>query len=304
MVLVCFLFITANVFSQAPDRIHDRDYYPFKGPKTASLGETPELRLKHNLPRLDGATAAYPVYAAIVQALYPRADYRDSKIIRLSTTPLAYEALVEGRADIIFCYAPSAEQEALAAAEGLEYSLTPVCADAFVFFVNKNNPVRNLTSFQIRGIYSGRITNWKELGGNDEEIIPYQRDPGSGSQTAFLKIMEGEPVMPPPLSRMILSMSGLVNRVADYENNAGAAGYSFRFFIQEMEENEEIALVSVDGVEPSSANIQNGRYPFTEILYAVTTGNESPNVRRLLDWIVSGQGQRLVAKTGYVPVKP
>jgi phosphate transport system substrate-binding protein len=303
--VVCFLFAAgAGAFSQGSDRIYDRDYYPFKGPKTASLDETLSLRFKNDLPRLDGATAAYPVYAAVVQALYPPADYRNSKIIRLSTTPLAYEALVEGRADIIFCYAPSAEQEDLAAAQGLEYRLTPVCVDAFVFFVNKNNPVRNLTAAQIRGIYSGRITNWKELGGDDEEIVPYQRDPGSGSQTAFLKIMDGEELMTPPMSRVILGMGGMISRVADYENNAGALGYSFRFFTQEMERNEEIALVSIDGVEPSVSNIQNRRYPFSETLYAVTAGTESPHVRELLDWIVSDQGQRLVAKTGYVPVGP
>jgi phosphate transport system substrate-binding protein len=316
MVLVFFL-LAFDLFAQKgpgagpaataePPRLSEElyhlDYAPFTGERTAFLDEKAELTLKHNLPYLDGATAAFPVYAAIVQAVYaPQSYYSSEKAVQFSTTRQAYEALVERRADIIFCYAPSPEQEQMAAERGLRYRLIPLCKDAFVFIVNKNNPVRNLSLEQIRGIYSGRITNWKDAGGRDETIIPYQRNEGSGSQTAFLKIMKGVTVMEAPAENVPMGMGMMLDRVADYRNNENALGYSFRFFTQEMERNDGIELLSIDGIAPVPANIQNGAYPFTETLYAITLGNESPNTQKLLEWILSDQGQRLIEKTGYVP---
>ncbi|MDR1249535.1 MAG: substrate-binding domain-containing protein, partial [Treponema sp.] len=159
------LFALADAFvsaqtggAQISEDIYPSEYLPFVGAKTTALDEPANIRFDYDLPRLDGATAAYPLYAAFVQALYPEGDYRNGKILKLSRTNYAYEALVEGRADIIFCYAPSAEQKQLAAEKGLRYRMIPLCRDAFVFFVNRNNPVRDLPLRRVRDIYSGRIT--------------------------------------------------------------------------------------------------------------------------------------------------
>jgi phosphate transport system substrate-binding protein len=304
----CMLFALGGVFLSAQEGkisedIYPSDYLPFVGVKTAALDDPANIRFNSDLPRLDGATAAYPLYAAFVQALYPEGDYRSGKVLKLSRTNYAYEALVEGRADIIFCYAPSAEQKQLAAKRGLRYRMVPICRDAFVFFVNRDNPVRDLPLRHIRDIYSGRVSNWKDLGGNNARIIAFQRNRGSGSQTAFLNIMKGETIMEPLIEEVALSMADLIEKVADYRNHLGALGYSFRFFTQEMARNDAIRLLSIDGISPTVENIQNDVYLFTETLYAITTGSESPNVQKLLDWIVSEQGQRLIEKTGYVPIR-
>jgi phosphate transport system substrate-binding protein len=294
---------TGERIQKISEDIYPSEYLPFVGVKTAALDEPANIRFDSDLPRLDGATAAYPLYAAFVQALYPEGDYRNGKVLRLSRTNYAYESLVEGRADIIFCYAPSAEQKQLAAEKGLHYRMVPVCRDAFVFFVNKDNPVRDLPLQRIRDIYSGRVTNWKDAGGNNTRITAYQRNPGSGSQTAFLNIMRGETVMKPLSEEVAISMADLIQKVADYRNHLGALGYSFRFFTQEMARNDAIRLLSIDGISPVVENIRNDVYPFTETLYAITTGGESPNVQKFLDWILSKQGQRLIEKAGYVPIR-
>jgi phosphate transport system substrate-binding protein len=304
------LFRTGGWTQEAPDgslRITEdldlRDYLPFAGKKVTALEEPASVTFQDNLPRLGGATAAVPLYTAFVQALYPPNDYRYGKVVNFAPTPQAYEALVDGRVDMIFCYAPSEEQKKLAAVRDLEYRMTPICKDAFVFFVNSQNPVENLTLRNIRDIYTGRVSNWKDAGGNDEPIIAYQRNSGSGSQTAFLGIMDGEDVMEPVSERIIMGMGDMIRTVADYRNNRGALGYSFRFFTGEMLRNNSIRLVAVDGIAPTAPNIRNGQYPFTETLYAITTGTENPSVQKLLKWIESAQGQRLIEKTGYIPMR-
>jgi phosphate transport system substrate-binding protein len=187
---------------------------------------------------------------------------------------------------------------------GDELHLTPIGKDAFVFFVNKSNPVNSLTVSQIRDIYSGKITNWKLLGGNDEEIVPFQRSKNSGSQTALESIMGDTAIVPASTELIGSEMEGIIERVSDYHNYHNAVGYSFLFFTREMVQSDQIKILSVDGVFPDMKTIENGRYPFTETFYAITMGEEKENTKKFIGWILSEQGQRLIKKTGYVPVNP
>lgn len=144
-----------------------RAYQPFQeNTKAQSLGQSATLKLDSNLPRLDEATALYPLYSAFVQAVYPKKEYdlHDHQV-RASTTPEAYEYLLDGTADMIFVAGPSTQQLAIAKEKGVEMKLTPIGREAFVFFVHADNPVKGLTMEQIQGIYSGAITNWQEVGG-------------------------------------------------------------------------------------------------------------------------------------------
>jgi phosphate transport system substrate-binding protein len=138
------------------------EYIPFgKNSKVISLNGDSHLKLFENLPKLDGATALYPVYASFVQAVYPSSDYSSfyRGIVKCTQTPSAYKNLINGDADIIFCVEPSKDQIAMAAERGLEFNMTPIGKDAFVFFVHKSNRINNIESGQIREIYSGNITN-------------------------------------------------------------------------------------------------------------------------------------------------
>ena len=98
-------------------------------------------------------------------------------------------------------------------------------------------------------------------------------------------------------------MSGIIEQVADYRNKNGSIGFSFRYYMEGIIKNPDVKLLSVDGVAPTVENIQSGAYPITASLYAVTwKGNNNRNVERLLNWILSEEGQALVEKTGYVPI--
>jgi phosphate transport system substrate-binding protein len=284
-------------------------YRPFsETSKAAKLDGETNLRftLYDNLPVLDGATALYPVYASFAQAVYPKNDYNEiGRLVLCSRTPRAYENLLQGEADIIFCAAPSDSQKKQFADNGVNLKLVPIGREAFVFFVNKKNIVDNVTIENIQGIYSGKITNWKELKGTNQKIRAFQRPGNSGSQTMLEKIMGNIPIMEPRREDVSEGMGGIINRVAVYRNFPNAIGYSFLFYSTEMVKNDQIKLLSVEGIYPSRETIHNGTYPFSDSFYAIYIDNENKNenIEEFIEWILSEQGQELVEKTGYTPIQ-
>ena len=163
----------------------------------------------------------------------------------------------------------------------------PIGYEAFVFFVNENNPVDNLTKEQIKDIYSGEITNWADVGGADRIINPLDRPEGSGSQTVMLKFMGGREI-----EKNALGIFG------------GAIGFSFRFYVDGIVANDGIKLLSVNGIAPTEENIRNGSYPLIYQFYAVyRKDNDNENVKRLVDFILSEDGQKIIDENGYTPIK-
>lgn len=280
-----------------------------------------------DMPRLDGATAAYPVYAAFVQAVYKGlGDYyeanKDSQekdvfsafvssrdyplsIVKCSKTSDAYEALINGQTDIIFVAEPSKAQVEMIKAKGDEFVLTPIGSEAFVFFTNTKNPVDTLTIQQIQDIYSGRITNWKEVGGQNRPILPYQRPENSGSQTIMQnKVMKDVKMLAPTKETFAGGMGEIISQVASYKNAKNSIGYTFMYYSSSMIKNNQIKYISVDGVKPAPESVRSKKYPFTVPVYAVTLkSGTNKNVSKFIDWILSEEGQSLIGKTGYVPVK-
>ena len=316
-VMASLVLATALHFAAARDLIKPGDkeasighginiwlYMPFSENNLLVKPASPaSLRIESNHPRLDGAIAALPVYAAVVQAVYVGLNkYEVRKIVACSNTPHAYKRLVDNETDIFFGVPPSREQREYAASKGLTFTETPIGREAFVFFVHKDNPVRSLSQAQIRDIYSGRVRNWKNLGGSDEAILPFQRPEGSGSQTAILRIMEGDALIKPLREHRVAGMGDIIVCVAEYRNRANAVGYSFRWYAAVLFANPNIRLLAVDGVEPTPENIKNGAYPFITPLLAVTARPLSAESQKLLDWITGAQGQDLLEQVGYVPL--
>jgi len=326
-----------NGIEQLSERNIDLSLYdPFReNTLAASLDAPPALTLSGELPRLDGATALYPVYSAFARAVYPREIFQPDalaefvqpdavaedfkadggaaidepakpgpkEILACTNTGNAYRRLITGYTDIIFVAKPSKEQREMAAEAGVELTLTPIGREAFVFFVNAKNPVRGLAVDDIRRIYSGKAVNWREFGGKNKEIRAFQRPVNSGSQTALIGLMGETPLMSPPSEDVAGGMGDIINEVSAYRNYDNAIGYSFLFFATEMARDDKIKLLEINGVAPTRENVENGTYPYASEFYAVTAGTENPNAGRLIDWILSAQGQELIAKTGYTPLR-
>ncbi|MDE7133457.1 MAG: substrate-binding domain-containing protein, partial [Lachnospiraceae bacterium] len=223
-------------------------------PSTFMVSEPTEM------PVLDGAEAAYPIYSAFAKACYKdigkiqnyakqnqHQKYEDPDAvmpIKFSNTIIAFKDLVNGDTDIFFGAKPSPEQQKLALEAGKGLVMTPIGKEAFIFFVNSENPVDGLTSDQIRNIYSGEINNWKEIGGANERILAFQRPENSGSQTMMEYFMGKTPLKEPLQIEYIGSMSGLVTETASYQNRSSAIGYSFRYFayimIKDLKDSDHI----------------------------------------------------------------
>jgi phosphate transport system substrate-binding protein len=344
IIILTAIFIVPSVYKsslpESREEIYLPDYAPFgnywyeDGVLTyhetlvAKLGEESALKLYGELPRLDGATALYPLYSAFTRATYPEpepeigtpeyypygdyrerdSDYAKSLLVVCSRTAVAFENLIDGYADVIFLMGISDEQRALATERGLELVLTPIGREAFVFFVNNRNSASNLSAGNIRRIYSGEVTNWKEVGGSNDVIRAYQRPDESGSQTMLKQIMGDAPLVPAPQDEILSTMMGMYEKVAEYRNYRNALGYSFLYYIRDMIGENKVKFLSVDGIAPLPENIRSGEYPFSIDFYAITVRRDgeylnpqrTDNIDKLLGWVLSSQGQYLVDATGYI----
>ena len=263
------------------------------------------LKLTDHLPVLDGAAALVPVYAAVIENVYPigcvtyeggrfSADnyygenFAADSAMQYKNTVRGYQAIVDGTTDILFCAGPSAEQMRYAEEKGVELVYVPVGLEAFVFFVNEQHPVDNLTVEQIRKIYACDYTNWSEVGGPNRIINPVTRLEGSGSQTAFESVMGGQKIG----KKSPLAITG------------ASIGFSFRYYMDGIVGNDTVKMISLNGVYPSAENIQNRTYPIVTQFYAIyRKDNDNPNIPILIEWLLSDEGQWLIEETGYVRIK-
>lgn len=268
-------------------------YLPFeKDSKTVCVKS--DIGLEGKLPVLDGATALYPVFSAVAGSLYSEdsveydgKDFTEKSALQLKNTMGSYKRVVDGTSDIVFCAYPSEKQLQYAKDKGVELVFTPIGREAFVFFVNEKNPVDVLSQDQIRKIYSGKIKNWKEAGGNRNSILPLRRIAGSGSQSAMDRFMGDEKV-----------------KVKIASPFAKAIAFSFRYYVSDITKYGGIKFISVDGIYPSVENIRNGSYPVTSYFYAVTRKDEdNPNVKKVVEWLLSEKGQTVIEANGYVGIK-
>ena len=283
------------------------EYLPFDENSKIVKIDSKTLKFSENdeLPRIDGASAAFPVYSAFINAVYPNTKETElwGNVFQYNNTVGGYIELAKKNTDIFIGAYPSKDQITYAEKCNTEFVYTQIGWEAFVFFVHKDNPINSLTTEQIKGIYSGEITNWSQVGGSDEEIIPFQRDNNSGSQSMMIRFMGDTPLMQAE-TKVIQGMGAVVEEVVDYQSRAGSIGYSFRYYLEGIVQNPEVKMIAVEGVAPTAENIRNNTYPIVAPVYAVTyENNPNPNVARLVEWILSDEGQYIIEKTGYVGMK-
>lgn len=264
------------------------------------------LFTKADFPHIDGSTATYPLSIALGRELLGLDDTGARGFITHNTTHDAYVNLIGGNADIIFVTQPSPDELALAEKAGVELEIVPVCNEGFVFLVNSENPVKDLSASQVRDIYRGSIRNWKEVGGEDRVVMAYQREANSGSQTIMENtVMKGVKMAEPPKELLVYGMGELMDRVADFSNSKNALGYSVYYYATTMYQNRAVRLLAIDGVAPSPGTIKDGTYPFVVKYYAVMKKSEEEDsgARRLLEWLLGPEGQSLADRAGFVALK-
>jgi phosphate transport system substrate-binding protein len=269
---------------------------------TAAMAECPRIDAA-DYPVVDGSTATLPLsYRLMEEAAGVDEETAKAEISHNKTTESFY-ALVDGSAQLLLVYEPSQDAWDYAKDQGVELLVQSIGYDAPVFLINDANPVESLTPEQIVGIYSGKITNWAQVGGNDQEIVAYQRVENSGSQVMMkAQVMKDVPMTDAPKAFRTNEMGELVDAIASYRNTANSIGYSVYYYIDNMYMKEGIKLLSVDGVAPANDSIASGAYPYRQPFYAVIRADapaDSP-ARQLYDWLATAEGRALVENAGYV----
>ena len=280
-------------------------------PESSSAVSEPEVSeeiafLRENFPRIDGSTSLIPLEAGIRAAIFGKSFDEAQKDVVHSTTWGSFKNLLGGDADIIFSTPISAEQQKMADEAGIKLEQVPVVKEAFVFVVNAKNPVDALSQQQIKDIYSGKITNWKQVGGSDEPIVAYQRNTDSGSQNYMIDFMGETPLMDAPTELRPGSMGGLMDVIAPNDGSLGSIGYSVYAYAADMYgTGDNIKFIKVDGAAPTKETIISGEYPLSSYNYAIFRADEPEEgaVRRLAEWMISYDGQLAAAKAGYATVE-
>lgn len=262
------------------------------------------LYTEETLPRVDASLATQPLMDAFVLDFTGKTT--EELKIEYSNTDPAYTKLINNEVDLIVVTEPSEDELKRAQDANVELEVTKVVNEGFVFFVNKDNKIDGLTFEEIRKIYSGEITNWNQIGGDDAEIIAYQRPENSGSQTGLYSlVMKGIKVKSrTPKEEVNLSMSGIIEYVADYDNGLNSIGYGYYYYANEMYFNENLKYLAIDGVKPTYDTIKDETYPILTAYYIVTRKNETnENALKLKEDMLSKRGQEVATKAGYVPCK-
>jgi len=258
------------------------------------------------LPRLDGSTANIPLISLTIQRLTGVPAAIADNAVKTTGTPQAYQNLVSGETDLLLVYEADADTKRLIAESGTKLEYHPIGRDALVFFTNSSNPVTSLTTAQYKAIYTGKLTNWKQVGGADQKIIGYQRPEASGSQALFRKYVVGPAkLVKAPSDRISGEMGEIIDGVASYANSGNALGYSVYYYLANMYAVPGIKMLGVGGVQPSKETLADGSYPYTNDFFAVIRADEPADspARTVLAWLLSDDGRTAVADAGYVPAK-
>ena len=260
-----------------------------------------------NYPRIDGSTANLPLIAALYSKFCGVSRDEAETLVSISGgTGAVWRNMMYEGADLLLVYeAPENIKEEMKEA-GLfdKLEITPLGRDGLVFLVNANNPVDNLSREQLVGIYSGAITDWSVVGGEEGPIAAFQRNQESGSQTLFIGLlMKDIAPMEPPSELRPASMGGLIDAIAAYDGSGGAIGFSVFYYANLMYENPSLKILSVDGITPSAESIGNKKYPLVNDFYAVIRKSEPADspARLLRDWLLTEEGRQLMLEENYVP---
>ena len=257
-----------------------------------------------DFPRMDGSTANLPLMAAVLSAVTGMDSETAENTVNCTTTPTAWTQLANGYTDLLLVYEAAEDTQAALDDIGTELEITPIGLDALVFIVNEQNPVQSVTQDQLRQIYTGQITNWKDLGGQDLAIQAFQRDPTSGSQSLFRKLlMPDQEPMDAPTEFIPSEMGGLIEQLAGYNNEGSAIGYSVFYYASYMYAKPGLRFLAVDGVTPSDETIADQTYPLLNPFYVVIRADEPADspARQVRDWLLSEAGTQVISDAGYIP---
>ncbi len=210
-------------------------------------------------------------------------------------------ALINGATDICESSRPMKEKEKqdIRARHGKEVKEIPVALDGLAIYVHHSNPIQSITRAQLKSIYRGRLSNWRELGWENAQIVTYSRENNSGTYVFFKEhILDNE-----DFAENVQTLPGtaaIVNAVANDRRSIGYGGIAYSSGIR------AVPVVGKEGgeaVSPSLETVQSGKYPLSRNLYFYTAGEPLGHIKEFINWVLSDEGQKTCDQVGYYPLK-
>ncbi len=209
-------------------------------------------------------------------------------------------ALINGGTDICEASRPmkDSEKQQAKSRRGNEVKEIPVALDGLAIYVGESNPIQSFTEPQLKGIYTGKITNWKEVGGKDARIVTYGRDNSSGTYQFFKEhVLNNE-----DFAREVQTLPGtgaIVNAVSKDPSSIGYGGIAYASGIRVVSVRRDDKS---DAVMPSLATVKSGQYALSRNLFFYTIGEPAGDVKAFIDWVLGPEGQKLCETVGYYPI--
>ncbi len=209
-------------------------------------------------------------------------------------------ALINGGTDICDASRPmkDAEKEQVRSRYGAAVKEIPVALDGVAIYVHESCAIPSLSQAQVKGIYTGQITNWRDVGGKDMKIVPYSRENNSGTYVFFKEHVLGNA----DYAREIQTLPGtaaVVNAVSKDPASIGYGGIAYASGIRALPIRKD---EKSEPVAPSLATVESGRYPLSRNLFFYTAGEPTGDVKAFIDWVLSPEGQKICEEVGYYPI--
>ena len=276
--------------------VHFDNHIPFQN-NDENMNHS-SIRISNDLPSIYASVGFYPFSSKIVEKLYDRNEY-DYNLNFLST-PKSFQSIIDNKVDIAIASDTHKVQRAILDELSGDIISVPIAKDALIFYANENTNVNSISIDDIRDLYSGKILNWSELGGNNVEVFLSQleKDIG-GSEEIFARVV-ADSVVKRDAMFIAYDMKNIID-LASY--NDGGIGYAFNQFYTKMYNKDNLKLLSVNGVYPSYENISNGKYPITcNVYFTYRKNNPNNNIVKILNWLQSEEGKQFIIECGLQPV--
>jgi phosphate transport system substrate-binding protein len=209
-------------------------------------------------------------------------------------------ALINGGTNVCEASRPmkAAERDLVKSRHGKDVKEIPVALDGVAIYVSESNPIKDLTEAQLKGIYSGTITNWRDVGGKDARIVAYGRDNSSGTYQFFKEhvLNNGD------FAREVQTLPGtgaIVNAVSKDPASIGYGGIAYASGIRVIPVRRD---EKSEAIVPSIATVKTGQYPLSRNLFFYTIGEPSGDVKAFIDWVLGPEGQKICETVGYYPI--
>jgi phosphate transport system substrate-binding protein len=244
-------------------------------------------REKHHALNVVGSTSIQPFAELLAQEYMKIHPDREVEVQGGGSTA-GLQAASDGLADIGMCSRNLKDNEVS------QFEQVQIARDGLALVINLKNPVSGLTIEQIQGLFSGAISNWDQVGGNNEEVWMITREEGSGTRESFVKLVMGEV----KISKKALTQesNGAVKELV--KGDTAAIGYMSLGLVGDV-----IKSVPIAGIAPTRDNVVNGSYKLVRPFLFVTKGKPSPDAQQFIDYVLSDEGQSILENEGLVRFK-